>query len=249
MSTLIIGNRSQLSYYLPKEYSRIPSRDIDYKYIRSRKWDRIYLTFAEQRTYLNETLDFYTRINVEYTLDVLAKVRDHTRQVVLFLTAELWNEYTGAVEFGMKMKHLDTPYILSKRMLYERVKDDPKVVMIFPFNFNSPHRDPNYLWGKIIYSLTERKVVEVDCIDFSRDMIHPTSLASEIIKTEKHRIIGSGYLHNIRSLALDLFTLKNLDMDQYIKVRYNKCEDKAYYNMEKISNYQDIKKRTLYEYG
>lgn len=249
MSTLIIGNRSQISYYLPKEYTRIPSRNIDYTLIKKRKWDRIYLCFAEQRTYLNEPLDFYTKINVDYTLEVLDKVRDHTREVVLFLTAELWNGYTGGVEFGMEMRGTETPYILSKRMLYERVKDDPKVVMIFPFNFNSPSRNPNYLWGKIIYSFTERKVVEVDCIDFSRDMIHPTSLANEIIKTENHRIIGSGYLHNIRSLARELFLTKNLDIDHYIKVKYEKCEDKPYYNMEKISDYLDIKKRTLYEYG
>ena len=56
MNNLIIGNTSQLSYFFPENYESISSRNIDFSMVNNKKYDRIYLLFAEQRTFLNTEL-------------------------------------------------------------------------------------------------------------------------------------------------------------------------------------------------
>ena len=77
MNNLIIGNTSQLSYYFPLDYDRISSRNIDYPSIINKKYDSIYILFAEQRTFLNEDENFFIKTNVDYTIDVINNLKNH----------------------------------------------------------------------------------------------------------------------------------------------------------------------------
>ena len=76
MNNLIIGSTSQLSYYFPSSYDKMSSRNIDFGKIHKNKYNKIYILFAEQRTYLNESESFFNEINVNYTLSVIDKVKE-----------------------------------------------------------------------------------------------------------------------------------------------------------------------------
>ena len=245
--TLIIGNTSQLSYYLPKEYIRISSRNIDYNFVKSYRWERVYILFAEQRTFLNENLDFFKKVNLDHTIEVIDKIRGCCENIFVFCTSELWNKHQGPIDVSTQMNFYETPYVLSKKMLHDKIMggDYPDVKIVYPFNFNSPHRTGGFLWAKIMCALTSRKKIEVDCLNFSRDIIHPSALARQLIKTNTHRTIGSGQLINIKKISTDLFLSKGLDINEYIITKNSICDDKNYYNLEILSDYEELKSETL----
>ena len=56
MKNLVIGNTSQLAYYFPDDYEKISSRNIEFK---NENYDRVYICFAEQRTYLKNNRDLF----------------------------------------------------------------------------------------------------------------------------------------------------------------------------------------------
>ena len=65
---LVIGNTSQLAQYFPEDYIRISSRNINLNEYVDVKYDSVYITFAEQRTYdTNISQDEFININVTYT--------------------------------------------------------------------------------------------------------------------------------------------------------------------------------------
>jgi hypothetical protein len=82
LNSLIIGSTSQLSYYFPLEYERISSRNIDYNKILNKKYESIYLLFSEQRTFLGEDLDFFKKINYDYTIEVIDKLKNIKDQLL-----------------------------------------------------------------------------------------------------------------------------------------------------------------------
>ena len=61
MNNLVIGNTSQLSHYFPDYYEKISSRNIDITKLYSKKYDKVFLLFAEQRTFLNESDEFFLK--------------------------------------------------------------------------------------------------------------------------------------------------------------------------------------------
>ena len=73
MNNLVIGNTSQLSYFFPEDFIRISSRRIDFGHHNS--YDRTYICFAEQRTYLKENIDVFIDTNVNYTLNIIEHLR------------------------------------------------------------------------------------------------------------------------------------------------------------------------------
>jgi hypothetical protein len=73
---LIIGNTSQLSYYFPETADKISSRDIDLENIKSKKYDKIFLTFGEQRTYLTESEEFFIDVNFKYTIRIIDELKN-----------------------------------------------------------------------------------------------------------------------------------------------------------------------------
>ncbi|MED5531777.1 MAG: hypothetical protein VYA61_05365, partial [Pseudomonadota bacterium] len=75
MKNLVIGNTSQLARYFPKEENEfISSRKIDVASIISKKWNRIYLCSAEQRTFM-KTAGF-DEYNVKTTISLIDQIKD-----------------------------------------------------------------------------------------------------------------------------------------------------------------------------
>lgn len=76
MTNLIIGGSSQLAHYFPAEYERIDSHFIKEGLplpLKSDFYDRIYVCFAEQRTFLN-TSDYslFSKTNIDDTIKILS---------------------------------------------------------------------------------------------------------------------------------------------------------------------------------
>ena len=67
MNSLIIGNTSQLCCYFPNNYKKISSRNIDLDDIKKGNYESIFILFAEQRTFLSESENFFKQINFDYT--------------------------------------------------------------------------------------------------------------------------------------------------------------------------------------
>lgn len=221
MNNLIIGNTSQLSHYFPLDYDRISSRNINYESIINKKYDSIYILFAEQRTFLNEDENFFIKINVDYTIEVIDNLKNHCKRIVVFSTSELWNNYDGEVSVYNKFDYNYSPYIKSKEILSNYLNEHKEkyenVRIIYPFNFNSPFRKEGFLFSKIFDSLINQKENFVGNLNFERDIIHPSIIVKESIITNEDVLIGSGELINIRSFINDLFHLHNLNFDDYIK--------------------------------
>lgn len=249
---LVIGNTSQLSYYFPDTYHKISSRNINFDEIRSRKYDNIFITFAEQRTFFDEA-DFID-VNFTYTLRVIDELKNYCNKIYVFSTSELWNKYDGAVDISLPFSYNETPYIKSKEILCQelRSKSDTyhNVIIIHPFNFNSIYRKSGFLFYKIFDSLLSNRKYEIGNINFNRDLIHPKILIDETLKTESERIIGSGHLFNVKKFVEDIFTGLDLDINKYLTY---KSEDflnnkrAEYYNKEKICSYELLLSTTIQE--
>ena len=95
--SLIIGNTSQLSYYFPNTFEKISSRNIEFDRVCSQQYDKVFLLFAEQRTFLNESEDFFVKTNVDYTIEVINKFKDISNKIIIYSTSELWNKYDGCI--------------------------------------------------------------------------------------------------------------------------------------------------------
>ena len=74
--SLIIGDTSQLSYYFPNNFEKISSRDINFNQLTSKNYHKVFLLFAEQRTFLNESEEFFLKTNFNYTIEVINKFKD-----------------------------------------------------------------------------------------------------------------------------------------------------------------------------
>ena len=153
MNSLVIGNTSQLSHYFPKNYEKISSRDLDFNRLKKNKYNRIYLLFAEQRTFLGESLEFFKKINFDYTIEVINNLLDICENIIIYSTSELWNKYDSCVSITDPYKYNPTPYITSKEHLCNYINENrkkyKKVIIVYPFNFNSVYRKDGFLFGKI----------------------------------------------------------------------------------------------------
>jgi len=252
MSNLIVGNTSQISNYFPKNYDRISSRNINFEDIRNRSYENIWLTFAEQRTFLNEA-DFI-EVNLNYTKRVIHELKNNCQNIYIFSTSELWNQYDGAINLSLPFKYDFTPYIKSKELLCQEIilnrEDYKNVIIIYPFNFNSIYRKPGFLFYKIFNSILTKNKEEIGNIDFNRDLIHPKTLVDESLKSNQDRIIGSGNLINVKGFVKDIFEGLELDIDDYIIFKdQNFLNNKRsqYYNEEKIGGYDLLLETTITE--
>ena len=88
MNNLVIGDTSQLSYYFPEDFIRISSRNIDFSNYSS--YDRTYICFAEQRTFLKENINAFINTNVNYTLKVIEHFCKISNVVIIYASSELW---------------------------------------------------------------------------------------------------------------------------------------------------------------
>lgn len=221
---LVIGNTSQLSYYFPNDYIKISSRNIDYKYIKNNNWNSIYITFAEQRIY-NKNIDYITP-NYNVILDIIQAVINQTNKIVCYGSCELWNNKSGCINSTTPIDFSppDNQYCLSKLMLLNKIIElrqvdliYNKVIFIHPFYFNSIHRSKYFLFGKIFSSILEKKQIEVGNLNFYRDIVHTKFIVEQSIKQNQDCVVGSGKLTNIRDFVRDLYSLNNMNFNDFVK--------------------------------
>ena len=256
--SLVIGNTSQLSYYFPKNYEKISSRNIDVEKIRLGGYESVYILFAEQRTFLNETEKFFTDINVTVTLNLIDSIKDFVKKVIIYSTSELWNNCEGKVFVSDDYNFNYTPYIKSKEILCNCINEKKElynnVHIIYPFNFNTPYRKTGFLFSKIFDSLINKTTNFIGDINFERDLIHPYSIVQESITTRSDKLIGCGELINIENFVSDLFNIHNMNYKDYLVKNNNQNlpnTRKNYLSGIGYSNYKELLKLTnkdIYEY-
>jgi len=153
-NNLVIGNTSQLSYYFPDDYIKISSRNIDFDKYKNDKFDRVYITFAEQRTFIENDDQLFININFYYTIKVIDFFKDRCNKIVYYSTCELWNNCEGPIDLSLNYSYNYSPYIKSKEMISNYIKENyNNVIIIYPFNFNSPYRKKGFLFSKIFDSI------------------------------------------------------------------------------------------------
>ena len=252
LPSLVIGNTSQLSHYFPNDYIKISSRDIDFKKLCLEKYDKVFLLFAEQRTFLNESDDFFLVTNFDYTIKVIDKFKDISNKIVIYSTSELWNKYNGCVSLDDKYDYNYSPYIKSKEILCNYINDNRNtynnIIIVYPFNFNSIHRKEGFLFGKIFDSILNDKKISIGNVNFYRDLTHPKTIVDISLKTEQDCIIGSGGLINVKDFIGDIFTMSNKNINNYVEyndVNNLKINRGGYYSCDKTSNYEELLNLTL----
>ena len=233
MKSLVIGNSSQLSHYFPDDYQRISSRNINFSEYKDNKYDRVYMCFSEQRTFLKND-GIFKDINLSYTINILSDFVRISDKIIVYGTSELWNKYNGVINISLPVDYHSTPYIESKDIMTNAIKKlgMSNVIIVHPFNFNSIHRKEGFLFSKIFNSLLYNKKIEIGDTYFYRDLIHPKFVVEESIKSDKDIIIGSGRLTFVNDFIRDLYKGMDMDYDCYVT--------------ENIKNNLDIKRNINY---
>jgi nucleoside-diphosphate-sugar epimerase len=255
---ILIGQTSQLSHYFPQDYIRLSSRNINFDFIQKNNVDTVHLLFAEQRTFLDQNEKFFTDINVDYTLSVINKIKFFAKKIIVYSTAELWNNYEGPVYLNNDYEYNYTPYIKSKEILCNTINENRKnfnnVKIIYPFNFNSPYRKNGFLFSKIFDSLVKLNKNEIGNINFVRDIIHPSIIVKESIIANEDKLIGSGELINLQKYISDIFSIHNLNYEDYLVIKNENSLNntrKDYFSGIKFSSYEELltlTKKDIYEY-
>lgn len=223
---IIIGASSQIAKYFPENIVRTSSRQ-NYDYLLDTKWDTVYVCFGENRTYMAESNDenlirqFYD-INYDLTIQTVEAFAPISRRVVVYSTAELWNDCVGPVgihtPFGFKSNH----YILSKYNLTVKLKDKnryPNVSIAYPFNFNGVHRKGEFLFGKVFDSILNRKRIRLGDTYYYRDILHPVTAANEsmIHEVGEDFMIGSGRVIFVNDLIRSLYHSFGMEYDDMVE--------------------------------
>jgi hypothetical protein len=228
MSSLVIGSSSQLGHYFPEDYVCISSRDYDLDSLCHRRWDSVYICFAEQRTYLAHSQDkavseLFWRINLEKTKDTIIRLQEVADKIVYYSTAELWNNTCGPVDEGMPFRYHANNYTSSKEAITIELKDKkkyPKVSIVYPFNFNSIHRGDKYLFGKVFGSIIRNERVTIGDTDYYRELLHPKMVVEgSIASTMPGRdvVLGSGRLVHVGDFIRNLYSFFGKDYDEYVQ--------------------------------
>lgn len=257
INSLVVGETSQLAHYFPDSYDRLSSRNFNIKNIKS-FYDRIYLTFAEQRTFIGADEKFFIDINVDYTIKIIDSLKDKCNKLIIYSTSELWNNIDGCVSIDLNYNYNYTPYIKSKEILCNLINSNRdkygNVIIIYPFNFNSPHRKEGFLFSKIFRSILNKENISVGNIDINRDIVHPKIVINESINALNDTVVGSGELINIRNFIIDLYYCFDLNYNDYLLIDETitlKNIRKEYFSCKEYSSYDellDLTKKDLYEY-
>jgi hypothetical protein len=263
LKNLILGDTSQLAQYFPAEYERVSARDLDLSQFDNRKFHRVFITFAEQRLYMKGIDNIFTDINTNYTLKLINYFLDKANYIVTYGTCELWNNADGAIDINTPMKFKYSSYTSSK---YDMIKEidkvnllnpkKAKVIVMHPFNFNSPYRKPGFLFSKIFDSLINKTKITIGDTYFYRDITHPTHIVERSINGINDELIGSGRLTFINDFIRDLYFQMDMNYDDYVtedvkentsikQINYLKS-NKSKFNYHKLvyNTIYDIKKLT-----
>ena len=135
MNNLVIGNTSQLAHYFPEDYIKISSRNIEFT---NQQYNRVYICFAEQRTYIQNDPNIFLDTNIDYTLKLIDHYSKISNMVIVYGTSELWNNCNGTIDISTPFNYKPTNYIDSKKVMIEKIKEKyNNVIVLHPFNFNS----------------------------------------------------------------------------------------------------------------
>lgn len=214
---LVIGSTSQLSPYFPDDYVRISSRNIDFAKITSRRWQNIFICFAEQRTFIEDSSDIFFKVNFNYTVEVINKIKKFCEKIFFYSTTYLWNAYEGPVDLSMPYRYHITPYIESKekisRYLSEHVKN---AIVLYPCNFNSPYRKSGFLFSKIFDSIINKKQITIGETNFEKELAHPRYIVEKSLTAKNHSMIGPGYVINVNEFIRNLYNACGLEYGKYV---------------------------------
>jgi nucleoside-diphosphate-sugar epimerase len=248
MKDLLIGNTAQLSYYFPNNIKKISSRNINSD-ILSQEWDRVYICFAEQRTFKKED-QLFDQVNFEYTKNIIQKLKAKT--IIYYSTAELWNNTIGEVHLGMSYNYHYSDYVASKEKITNFLKiHHPNVKIAYPFNFNSKYRMPPFLFGKIINSIAEQKKIILGDTYYYRELLHPSFIVNESLKQDNDQIIGTGKLIFINDFIRSLYAAFNMNYDEYVQEdlqQHSIYRKNIFYNNSRCSfSENDLRQITINE--
>lgn len=252
MNNLIIGNTSQLSYYFPDDYIKISSRNIDYDYIKSKHWNKVFICLAESRKFIKD-IKIYDEVNFDLTINIIDILKNISKNIIVYSTCELWNKYDGQIDLSMNFDFYITPYQQSKYKLTSYILNNyNNVFIMYPFNFNSTYRTIDFLFGKIFYSIINKEKIEIGDTYFYRDMIHPKFVVDESINATNHKIIGSGRLIFVNNFIRDLYKYYNMEYDKYIieninndYMEYDKRKEYYLKSDECLYSYDNLLKDTI----
>lgn len=249
---LIIGKHSQLSRYYQAyfdsnqiEYVVVSARDIaEVENHAKSSWKEIYLCFGESRKHITDKTQ-YDEVNYKLTKKIIDLFTSKASAIYVYSTCELWNEYSGPITLNTAWKNTGTDYVLSKQKLVTEVLSNPSkysnVYVQYPFNFNSPFRTKDFLFGKIFHSILHEEKTEIGNVFFYRDIIHPNFVIKQTVNSKKHQLIGSGRMIYVIDYIKDLYSAFNLDLKRFVKidklVSFEKKEVKEYYMESDICLY------------
>jgi hypothetical protein len=248
MKDLLIGNTAQLAHYFPSTIQKISSRNISDD-IFLNEWNRVYICFAEQRTFKKEDR-LFDQINFEYTKSIIEQLKAKT--IIYYATAELWNNTTGEIHLGMRYDYHNSDYVSSKEKITNYLKANYDNVMIsYPFNFNSKYRMPPFLFGKVINSIVERKKIVLGDTYYYRELLHPSFIVSESLKQNNDQIIGTGKLIFINDFIRSLYSAFDMNYDEFVQEdlqQHSIYRKNIFYNNIRCSfSEQDLKKIMISE--
>jgi nucleoside-diphosphate-sugar epimerase len=249
MKNLVIGNTSQLAHYFPDDYEKISSRDIELK---NEQYDRVYMCFAEQRTYIKDNPDIFFNTNVDYTLKLIDYYSKISNKVIVYGTSELWNNCNGSIDINSSFNHKYHYYTESKKLMIYKIKEKSynNVIILHPFNFNSIYRTGDFLFSKIFDSIINEKKITIGNTYFYRELIHPKFVVEQSIKAEKDDIIGSGRVKFINDFIRDLYFHFDMDYNEYVTENFDKNitqKENIFYLKSKQLKYNQLFNDTVEE--
>jgi len=228
MSSLIVGSTSQLSHYFPKSFERISSRD--YSAALDRSWDSVYICFGENRTYLANSMDrsvasLFYKVNCDMVVEAVEAFVPIAKRVVVYSTAELWNDTCGGVSPSMPHQFKSNHYIMSKYAMTMKLRDKksyPNVSVAYPFNFNGVYRSGDFLFGKVFDSILNAKPIVLGDTYYYRDILHPSMAAIESMSHEvgEDFMIGSGRVVFVNDLIRELYKQFDLSYSDMVEERW-----------------------------
>jgi nucleoside-diphosphate-sugar epimerase len=184
-------------------------------------------------------------------LNVIEELKNSCNRIIFYSTCELWNNVDGFVNIDTPFNYNYSPYIESKRKITEYIKKKyENVIILYPFNFNSPHRKSGFLFSKIFDSLINNKKIEIGNTYFYRDLVHPKYVVERSILAQEHELIGSGRLTHVNDFIRKLYSEMNMEYDDYVTENFNhnlKIERKTFWQESNICLYKKIIEDTVDE--
>lgn len=247
---LVIGNTSQLAQYFPDDYEKISSRNIDLT--NNKQYDRVYICFAEQRTFIQNNAKIFIDTNVIYTLKLIDHFSKISNNVIVYGTSELWNKCNGVIDINTQFNYTPTNYICSKELMIKKIKekDYKNVIIVHPFNFNSIYRKDGFLFSKIFDSVINNNKITIGNTYFYRELLHPKFVVEQSIKATHDDIIGSGRLIFVNDFIRSLYSYFNMWYNDYVIEDYTEnitSNENIFYLKSKQILYNNIYNDTIRE--